>query len=725
VLPPEKFSRKALVGAAWLPFFLLAGLMYFTVHTVVRVPQDTVTISEPAVRWWQVLLSVTVLPLGLTAPFGATILGWLAVGEIRRSRGRIAGLPLAVFDGLFYPLLVANSVLIWLWRISVRAMAEGAGASLDSGYWSAVGPVGAVLICLVVTIEICRRVWRAVKMDDEARPATGEWWWSSKAGGAVLLILCLTVIGIAANRRESLVRSGNLANQIAQRDAGQGRLIANLPGRGTVELLAVGERFGAVNGWWSADGTPLSSSLYEVRGGLDNVLGNRVPKEILFRASNLPEGSSFAGMESDPMSGNGSGGEVFLDGQRVQGGWPARFAWDPAVRSATVRLGYGLEPWRTIATNEAHDQSRRSRLPGDPNWTVNFHHSATETRDGAQIAVIFGPEDRAWSHRMVAVDSNGVAHAYTKAETTPVERLTLWTYGFQQLPLSAVKEFQLQVRPVHWVEFRDVALRPNASLPPPEPTASAELWSPEVAPGQGIDPGKIRDEANELMKSGDFEGALQRHIWFHHHATEFQPALSGVRLSFALSDWLELSRQYPKARRAVTEIRDAKARALDSGQGGFELFMDVASINQYLGDVGRTVALFKRIHDRDLLMAQQCFRVAREALVAAGEYPLCLEYIPDVQAEFERLCRERDDGMARTGPADFARPGGGYATTRFVRQALQLIEMLAGVGRNEEAEKIRVQAAAVVNAPEFQAPRLEEGPNRAGSKAESDSPNAN
>ena len=35
----------------------------------------------------------------LTAPFGATILGWIAVSQIRRSAGKLYGLWLAVFDG--------------------------------------------------------------------------------------------------------------------------------------------------------------------------------------------------------------------------------------------------------------------------------------------------------------------------------------------------------------------------------------------------------------------------------------------------------------------------------------------------------------------------------------------------------------------------------------------------------------------------------------------------
>ncbi len=56
---------------------------------------------------------LTVLPLGLTAPFGTTILGIIAISDIRHSRGRLHGLALALPDALLFPLL-ALDVAIYL-----------------------------------------------------------------------------------------------------------------------------------------------------------------------------------------------------------------------------------------------------------------------------------------------------------------------------------------------------------------------------------------------------------------------------------------------------------------------------------------------------------------------------------------------------------------------------------------------------------------------------------
>src|SRR6185369_5747454 len=85
-----------------------AALLFFAVETVSGVGREPLA---PAAL--KILLTITLLPLGLTAPFGTTILGWIAVGDIRRAKGRISGLPLALFDGLLFPLLGLDVFLVF------------------------------------------------------------------------------------------------------------------------------------------------------------------------------------------------------------------------------------------------------------------------------------------------------------------------------------------------------------------------------------------------------------------------------------------------------------------------------------------------------------------------------------------------------------------------------------------------------------------------------------
>ena len=106
---PQCLSRVALAGAIWAPFALLAFLGFFTVFYAM--PGGAY--AGPA--WWQILLMVTLLPLGVTAPFGTTLLGWLAIAQIRRSAGRLYGLGLAFLDGMLFPLLALAGLLTWFW----------------------------------------------------------------------------------------------------------------------------------------------------------------------------------------------------------------------------------------------------------------------------------------------------------------------------------------------------------------------------------------------------------------------------------------------------------------------------------------------------------------------------------------------------------------------------------------------------------------------------------
>ena len=169
----------------------------------------------------------------------------------------------------------------------------------------------------------------------------------------------------------------------------------------------------------------------------------------------------------------------------------------------------------------------------------------------------------------------------------------------------------------------------------------------------------------------------------------------------------------PKAKQALIEIRDAKTRAFAEGRGYSDLFQDVASLNSYLQTNEATVALFKRIEQSDPALAQGCYFYAESALVERGEYELCLKAIGDPQQRFEvyRLGWEMQKQSQRSLPARNLRlpPGAPslpdmtqLADNNFIKQARTLIEILVGVGRKAEAEKIRDQAVAVLDVPELQ-----------------------
>jgi len=238
---------------------------------------------------------------------------------------------------------------------------------------------------------------------------------------------------------------------------------------------------------------------------------------------------------------------------------------------------------------------------------------------------------------------------------------------------------------------------------PATPSATTENWSPELAAGDQPDLDKIRQEAATLARQGRYEEALQRQLWYHNHALQYQPSLSGLRLTFALSQWTELARRYPKAKEALLEIRDRGANEFAQGGGYFELFMEVAAINRELGEQEATLALLKSIQARDPKLARQCYFVAEELLIEKGEYALCASFIKDFQERFERNRSTRERTLANLDrfPETNRAPLQESADRSFISSSRILIEILIGIGRKIEAESIRDQAISVLNVPEF------------------------
>lgn len=164
-LTQPRFSRKAIIGAVWASIF-------FVGIPIVLTPAMVVYPSPDGPNNRQVMLVMLTgllisLPI-LAAPIGTTILGVVALGEIRSSQGRIVGLGLAFLDAVLFPTLLLGSVAV-------------ASACLLS--WPSERVVAGVCsagICLVVTIGVWAMLWRHLirtspaNLTDAASPLAAE-----------------------------------------------------------------------------------------------------------------------------------------------------------------------------------------------------------------------------------------------------------------------------------------------------------------------------------------------------------------------------------------------------------------------------------------------------------------------------------------------------------------------------------------------------------------------
>ena len=158
----SRCSRTAIVGAIGVPLSFIP-IVWF----VALVKQSAATPATHDTSVFNVVLLIMgFLGLVLATPVVTSMLGWVAVAQIRRSAGRLTGLKLAVFDGLFFPVLLLD------------AMIGGVGVFLDKLLAVYVRHLGgslfvnlgdfALWLCLMlgiivwVDVAFIRAVWRGV-----------------------------------------------------------------------------------------------------------------------------------------------------------------------------------------------------------------------------------------------------------------------------------------------------------------------------------------------------------------------------------------------------------------------------------------------------------------------------------------------------------------------------------------------------------------------------------
>jgi predicted Ser/Thr protein kinase len=156
-----RFSRTAIVAACWITLCLFVLPPFFWHELKTHEFENRGPFSS--------LLGVLVFILfylpAFTAPLGATLLGWISVSQIQRSAGKLHGLWLAVFDGLLFPLLALDALIIWA---DLRGRMHIVGPGLTPGTMMAEqnipGLVVLLWLAIIIAVDffIIRAVWRGV-----------------------------------------------------------------------------------------------------------------------------------------------------------------------------------------------------------------------------------------------------------------------------------------------------------------------------------------------------------------------------------------------------------------------------------------------------------------------------------------------------------------------------------------------------------------------------------
>jgi hypothetical protein len=276
---------------------------------------------------------------------------------------------------------------------------------------------------------------------------------------------------------------------------------------------------------------------------------------------------------------------------------------------------------------------------------------------------------------------------------------------------------------------------------------------------------KIQNESKSLITQGRYDDALQNLTWYFNHVLEYKPDEVGVRRSFALSDWIELGRSYPKARQALVDIRDQDMQkfnetmspssllsdisgaipgfSLVGKQSRFELFQDIFSINVYLEDSGANDALIKMVITKDPRLARQMgYRVGDDAFdtlvkrstnaagpgdvgegqsgfaAIRGQWETLRKWEVHLANMHEQQQKKMDEFWAQQGRKPPSVPMGlkpepgeppKVADKIFVDKTSQLIEILVANDHQADAQKVRDQALALLDDPRLKSAVVDAG----------------
>jgi hypothetical protein len=224
-------------------------------------------------------------------------------------------------------------------------------------------------------------------------------------------------------------------------------------------------------------------------------------------------------------------------------------------------------------------------------------------------------------------------------------------------------------------------------------------WTPPDDP----DPSQILDSAESDTRDGLHSQALVKFLWFHHNALRHRSALYGVRLSFALSSWMELASVYPPARAAFIRTRDETEAAFRNQPSSFELFHDLAALNRELGDRPRTADLFVSTAQADHAAAKRLYRIAEPFLIAVGRYDACGPFLnPPKRMRHAADAYEMMSRMEEARPAVERAPPP-LARSFYMRDVATLVGLLFLNHRVKEADEASAQALAVLDDEEFRA----------------------
>lgn len=230
---------------------------------------------------------------------------------------------------------------------------------------------------------------------------------------------------------------------------------------------------------------------------------------------------------------------------------------------------------------------------------------------------------------------------------------------------------------------------------------ASAAWTPPANPF----PDTILNEARTDLTEKRYEDALAKHLWYHENALQYNSALVGVRLSFALGNWYELGKVYPPALEKMKSLRDQlETDITKDSKSDFMKLMDLFAFNRILGDSKRNVAIFVTLDAQSSPLTKQAFILAFGTLVTHQEFRLAGKYL---NSDAYYATALSDYQFHHKFAADIPKANAdrllNYARESFINKTATAVAVLVKNNREAEAKKMADAATKELTTPEFKA----------------------
>ncbi len=254
-------------------------------------------------------------------------------------------------------------------------------------------------------------------------------------------------LGLAGLLAIALAAAVLLPMARAKTEAEKPLFIARLSNGVTAELLGVCNWPNERSICWKPDGSPLAPPLQATKshvvpasnryGFMLRVAG---PDDLEIRWNTIEGADSW----------EGSCDVVTIDGMRLDDCTAAVANMKAGQQQTALRVGLATGPWSTISSHDGKRMNSGGR--SGVLWSQAFADSAGTY----VVATAEWLKDR--TERIIAIDADGVIHA-PPGGSVASGNMDQMTTRFPGLKPDQVREFQYQVRPYEWAQFKNVSLR--------------------------------------------------------------------------------------------------------------------------------------------------------------------------------------------------------------------------------------------------------------------------